>query len=560
MTFALLLLGALAGGFVSGLAGFGTALMALGIWLYVVPPSIAVPLVLICSILGQTSTMPSFWRSIDFKLVWPFLIGGLAGVPLGTLLIAHADPRIFKVSVGVLMLVFPTALYFNRTPLALSFGGRLADATIGFAGGILGGLAGLSGPLPILWASVRGRGQGRAARRLSDLQLDRAVSRAVPAGGDRIHHRASALARTARPAGDAVRRLARRAGLSGVERSEFPRRRAWPVVSVRRRSRLEWPRIAVALHGASEPATSDAMPSPKLSPEHLGLLLGFIGMAIFGGTLPATRLAVSGFDPLALTALRTAIAGLCALTLLLVLRRPLPPRRLWFQLAIAMLCVSILFPFLMALAVQVVDASHGGVVLGILPIATALVAVAITHERPKPLFWVASVAGASLVIAFALRQGGGALSAGDLQLFAAVAIAAIGFTFSGRLTAEMPGWEVISWVQVIALPISLPAAALTLPADLTHIALEPWLALLYVAVFSQWIGFFAWNAGMAMGGITRVSQVQLLQPFITFALAALFNDETITLQILMFAAAVVATVAIGTGTRVRETPVVQGSP
>ena len=130
---------------------------------------------------------------------------------------------------------------------------------------------------------------------------------------------------------------------------------------------------------------------------------------------------------------------------------------------------------------------------------------------------------------------------------------------SGRLTAEMPGWEVISWVQVIALPISLPAAALTLPADLTHIALKPWLALLYVAVFSQWIGFFAWNAGMAMGGITRVSQVQLLQPFITFALATLFNDETITLQILLFAAAVVATVAIGTGTRVRKTPAVQGS-
>src|ERR1700730_5263829 len=159
IAFAVLSLGALAGGFVSGLAGFGTGLMALGIWLYVVPPSIAVPLVLICSILGQTSTLPSFWRSIDFKLVWPFLIGGLAGVPLGTLLIAHADPRIFKVSVGVLMLVFPTALYFNRTPIALSFGGRLADAAIGFAGGILGGLGGLSGPIPTLWASVRGWGK-----------------------------------------------------------------------------------------------------------------------------------------------------------------------------------------------------------------------------------------------------------------------------------------------------------------------------------------------------------------------------------------------------------------
>ena len=291
------------------------------------------------------------------------------------------------------------------------------------------------------------------------------------------------------------------------------------------------------------------MPSPSLSREHLGLLLGFIGMAIFGGTLPATRLAVAGFDPFALMALRTAIAGLCALVLLLVLRRPLPPRRLWFQLAIAMLCVSILFPFLMALAVQTVDASRGGVVMGILPIATALVAVAITHERPQPLFWMASVAGAALVIAFALRQAGGTLSAGDLLLFAAVAVSALGYAFSGRLTAEMPGWEVISWVLVMALPISLPAAALTMPADPTHIALKPWLALLYVAVFSQWIGFFAWNAGMAIGGIARVSQVQLLQPFITFALAALFNGETITLQILLFAAAVVATVAISTRTR-----------
>jgi drug/metabolite transporter (DMT)-like permease len=283
-------------------------------------------------------------------------------------------------------------------------------------------------------------------------------------------------------------------------------------------------------------------------------MLGFVGMAIFGGTLPATRIAVSQIDPIALTSLRTAIAGLCSLALLMVLRRPLPPRALWPQLAIAMVCVSILFPLLMSLGMQTVDASHGGVVLGILPIATALVAVAITHERPRPLFWIASIAGAALVIAFALRQGGGTLSAGDLLLFAAVAVSSIGYAFSGRLTAEMPGWEVISWVLVIALPISLPAAALTMPSDVTHIDLKPWLGLLYVALFSQWIGFFAWNAGMAMGGIARVSQVQLLQPFITFALAALFNGETITWQTVLFAAAVVATVAISTRTRARQAP------
>jgi drug/metabolite transporter (DMT)-like permease len=285
-----------------------------------------------------------------------------------------------------------------------------------------------------------------------------------------------------------------------------------------------------------------------------GLLLGLLGMVIFGGTLPATRLAVSAIDPVAVTAIRAALAGLCSLAVLVALRRPLPPRALWPQLFIAMLCVAILFPLLMGYGMQTVDASHGGVVLGILPIAAALIAVAITHERPGPLFWIASIAGAALVILFALRQGGGALSAGDLLLFASVVVSAIGYAFSGRLTSQMPGWEVISWVLVIALPVSIPAAALTMPADVTHIALKPWLALLYVALFSQWIGFFAWNAGLAMGGIARVSQVQLLQPFVTFALAAYFNDETITLQIVLFAAAVVATVAISTRTRRQPAP------
>jgi len=152
---ALMLFGALAGGFVSGLAGFGTALMALGIWLYVLPPSLAVPLVLICSVVGQSATLPSLWKTFDLSIVWPFLVGGLIGVPLGTLLVAHADPNVFKITIGVFLLVFPIALYLSPE-MKLSFGGKGADAAVGLAGGILGGLAGLSGPLPILWASVRG--------------------------------------------------------------------------------------------------------------------------------------------------------------------------------------------------------------------------------------------------------------------------------------------------------------------------------------------------------------------------------------------------------------------
>ena len=125
-TYALLLFGALAGGFVSGLAGFGTALMALGIWLYVLPPSLAVPLVLICSVSSQLSTLPAMWRVLDFKLASPFVIGGLAGMPIGALLVARAEPQTFKLSVGVMLLVFPAALFFIRTPMAFRFGGRAA--------------------------------------------------------------------------------------------------------------------------------------------------------------------------------------------------------------------------------------------------------------------------------------------------------------------------------------------------------------------------------------------------------------------------------------------------
>jgi len=157
--YALLLIGALAGGFVSGLAGFGTALMTLGIWLYVLPPTSAVQLVLICSIVAQSATLPSMWKRFDLSIVWPFIVGGLAGVPLGTLLVAQANPVTFKITVGVLLLVFSVALHFNRNLPAVRFGGQTADGLIGFAGGILGGLAGLSGPLPILWATLRGWGK-----------------------------------------------------------------------------------------------------------------------------------------------------------------------------------------------------------------------------------------------------------------------------------------------------------------------------------------------------------------------------------------------------------------
>lgn len=297
--------------------------------------------------------------------------------------------------------------------------------------------------------------------------------------------------------------------------------------------------------------------SNRSSRQSLGLLLGFLGVAIFGGTLPATRLALEGFGPFFITAGRSALAGLCALTLLMVLRRRPPPRRYWGPLVIGTFGVVVGFPFFMAMAMQTLPAAHGGVVLGILPIATAVVAVLITDERPGIAYWVAALTGAALVVWFALRHGGGELASGDLFLLLAVIFGAIGYGYSGRLTAIMPGWEIISWSLVISLPLTLAASWLSWPANLPALPSRPWLGLLYVALFSQWIGFFAWNAGISICGLSKVSQLQLLQPFITIGLAALVNRERIDLETVLFAAVVVATVAISARTRIRPAPLVE---
>jgi len=289
------------------------------------------------------------------------------------------------------------------------------------------------------------------------------------------------------------------------------------------------------------------------SRENLGFLLGLAGTCIFAGSLPATRLAVAALDPWFVTAARAAIAGICALTLLAVMRPPLPPKDAWPGLIIIVLGVVFGFPFFSALAMLNVPASHGGVVLGVLPLATAAAAVVMAKERPGIGFWIASAIGAVLVAAFALRQGGEiALSEGDSQLMLAIISAAIAYTASGALTRSMPGWQVISWTLVISLPFSALACWLLFPPNVTAVPADAWAGLLYSAVMAQWMGFFFWNAGLALGGISRVSQVQLVQPFVTVALAAIVNRETIGLETILFATAVVVTVAIGTRMRVRR--------
>jgi drug/metabolite transporter (DMT)-like permease len=287
------------------------------------------------------------------------------------------------------------------------------------------------------------------------------------------------------------------------------------------------------------------------SHRNFGLLLGFLGMCLFAGTLPATRLAVLGFAPLFLTVARAALAGSAGFIVLVALRRPVPPLSLWPEMFGAALCTVVGFPLFAALAMMTVPASHGGVVLGILPLATAAAAAIFARERPSIGFWLASAAGALIVATFMLRRSGTeTLSVGDLFLLGTVASGALGYTFSGRLAAKMPGWEVISWQVVIFLPLAALATFALWPADIAKASISSWAGLGYVGLVSQYTAFFVFNAALAMGGIARVGQVMLLQPFVIVALALPVNGEPIDIETILFAAAVVATVLIGQRMRV----------
>jgi drug/metabolite transporter (DMT)-like permease len=288
------------------------------------------------------------------------------------------------------------------------------------------------------------------------------------------------------------------------------------------------------------------------SRETFGFLLGLVGMMMFAGTLPATRLAVGSIDPLFLTAARTTIAGCAGVATLLVTRRTLPVHAKWREFVVTGLCTIVGFPVLMALAMTTVPASHGGVVLGILPLATTAAAALIANERPSVGFWLASAAGAAVVVAFVLSRGGGGFSLGDLFLVGTVIAGSLGYTLSGWLSMRMPGWEVISWQVALFLPLSVVAAVLLWPDNLASVPWPAWAGLAYVALVSQFLSFFVFNAAMALGGVARIGQVMLLQPFVIVALAWPVDGEPIQFSTMAYAAAVVLLVVIGQRMRVRR--------
>ncbi|MEO5322367.1 DMT family transporter [Mesorhizobium sp. CC13] len=290
-------------------------------------------------------------------------------------------------------------------------------------------------------------------------------------------------------------------------------------------------------------------PAPAVSRETIGLALGALGVFIFGGTLPATRVALGTFSPWFITYGRAAMASIAAAALLLVLRKRFP-RRDAPALFLAGLLLVFGFPIFSSIAMQTVPASHGGVVLGVLPLTTSIFAAIIGGERPSAFFWLCGISGAALVIAFAMRDNGMTLTLGDLFLLLAALSASLGYVVSGKLSRHMPGWEVICWSLILTAPISIPAAIWSWDRAFTQASPAETFAFFYLSFGSMFLGFFAWNVGLGMGGIARVSQVQLLQSFVTLAISAFLLGEHVGAQTVLFALGVIAIVALGRRARV----------
>ncbi|MBZ9774196.1 MULTISPECIES: DMT family transporter [unclassified Mesorhizobium] len=259
-----------------------------------------------------------------------------------------------------------------------------------------------------------------------------------------------------------------------------------------------------------------------------GWMNGFIGVLIFSGSLPATRVAVRDFDPTFLTSARAAIAGLLGLALLLLFRQKRPERGDLLSLVIVALGVVVGFPLLTALALKHVTTAHSIIFVGLLPLATAIFGVLRGGDRPRPAFWLFSCIGSALVAGFALTQGVTASPVGDGLMLAAIIACGLGYAEGAALSRRLGGWQVICWALVLSLPIMLVLTLMTMPPSFDGVGVSAWIGLAYVSLFSMLIGFVFWYRGLAQGGIAAVGQLQLLQPFFGLALAATLLHEQVS--------------------------------
>lgn len=290
---------------------------------------------------------------------------------------------------------------------------------------------------------------------------------------------------------------------------------------------------------------------PQSQKEFMGFAYGFLGVLIFSLTLPATRVAVSAFDPVFVGLGRAVVAAVLSLVLLVATRQTLPPWRFLPNFCIVAAGVVVGFPLLSAIAMRDASASYGAVITGLLPLSTAICGVWRGGERPSLPFWIFAGLGSALVIGFALLSGSGSIHLADWALLGSVAAAGLGYAEGTVLSRTFGSWQVICWALVLSLPVLLPIVAQHAPSTLSPLPTQAVVGFLYVSIFSMFLGFFAWYRGLSLGGISRVGQVQLLQPFLTILASALFLGEHLTLTTLAFAVGVIFCVALGKRTQIK---------
>jgi drug/metabolite transporter (DMT)-like permease len=281
-----------------------------------------------------------------------------------------------------------------------------------------------------------------------------------------------------------------------------------------------------------------------------GFLLGALGVLGFSFSLPATRLAVAGLDPWLVAFGRAVVAGVLSVAVLAATRAPRPTAAQWRSLVLVALGVVVGFPLCTSLALHRVPAAHGAVVVGLLPAATAVAAVLRAGERPTRAFWLASGAGLVAVLAFAVSRGGGELTGADAELLLAVVLCAVGYAEGGALSRTLGGAQTICWALVLSLPATTAVAGTALAVHGAHADASAWFGFAYVSVVSMFLGFFAWYAGLARGGVAKIGQVQLAQPVLSLVWAGLILGERFGPATVVAALAVLACVVATQRTRV----------
>ncbi|MEU3729013.1 DMT family transporter [Streptomyces sp. NPDC033538] len=302
--------------------------------------------------------------------------------------------------------------------------------------------------------------------------------------------------------------------------------------------------MRVQSSATSSTAIAVGGPDTSSGTSSFGTLQAALGVVAFSLTFPATAWGLEGFGPWSLIAVRSILAAVIAGGCLLAVGVPLPERRHWSGLAVVGGGVVLGFPLLTTLALQTSTTAHAAVVVGLLPLTTALLSALRLGTRPSRTFWIAALAGAAAVLAFTVQQSGGALTTADALLFAALLVCAAGYTEGGRLARVMPGWQVIGWALVLCLPLTVPMTAVALSFEPVRLTAHSVTGLLWVAVGSQFLGLVVWYRGMAAIGVPKASQLQLAQPLLTLVWSVLLLGEHLTVAAPLTAAAVLVCIAV----------------